>query len=311
MSLALEAVDLAQALQAARRLVEPASLARGIDIDMRVETGLHVLADPRRLQQVLLNVLSNAIKYNRVRGSLRCTVGSTPARQGATADATRAVLVIEDTGEGLSADELQRLFQPFERLGRETSDIEGSGLGLVISRALVQEMHGSLTMTSEPGVGSRVCIELPLTTAAPLPPLVPGRPQGPSSAPLLRMLYVEDNRLNALLFEEAIKLRGGIELRIVDDGPDAIELLHDWHADVLVLDAHLPTMSGYEVLSRLRQVPRFADTPAFMCSADALPDELQRAREAGFAGYWSKPIDIAQVMRDLDALPAPPAAAPQ
>ena len=223
------------------------------------------------------------------------------------------MLIISDTGEGLSADQMARLFQPFERLGRETTTVEGSGLGLVISRALVREMNGSLTMSSQVGTGSRVRIELPL--AAP----DASAPQGEGSAPpvaavqpppTLRMLYVEDNRLNALLFEEAIKMRGGVELRVVEDGPDAFELLKGWHPDVLVLDAHLPSMSGYEVLTRLRQQPQFARTPAFMCSADALPDELQRAREAGFAGYWSKPIDIAQVMKELDALPPPLPTAP-
>lgn len=295
LNLAPEAVDLARALDTAWQMIEPAARARAIEMTGRLDTRLHVWADPRRLQQVLLNLLSNAVKYNRSGGWLRCSVETTGDE--------RVVLVIEDAGEGLSADQLARLFQPLERLGRENSSVEGSGLGLVITRALVREMNGSLTMTSVPGQGSRVRVELPRPPAASaLPPAVPGPVE--ASPASLRMLYVEDNPINALLFEEALKLRGGIDLRIAHDGPEALELLRDWHPDVLVLDAHLPSMSGYEVLHRLRQEPRFAATPAFMCSADALPDELQRAREAGFAGYWSKPIDIAQVMRELAAVSA-------
>ena len=116
------------------------------------------------------------------------------------------------------------------------------------------------------------------------------------------MLYVEDNRINALLFEEAIKLRGGIELRVAEDGEDALAQVGQWMPDVLVLDAHLPGMSGYELLRALRQVSGLEDAPAFMCSADAMPDDVQRAKAAGFIGYWTKPIDIARVMQDLDAL---------
>jgi len=301
LNLSLEAVDLARALDTAWQLIEPAARARGIELTGRLDASLHVWADPRRLQQVLLNLLSNAVKYNRSGGWLRCSV-EPPGALGAD----RVALLIEDAGEGLTAEQLARLFQPFERLGRENSAIEGSGLGLVITRALVKEMHGALSMSSEPGKGSRVRVELsrPPSDAA-LPPVAPRS----AAAAVLRMLYVEDNPINALLFEEALKLRGGIELRIAHDGPEAIELLRQWHPDVLVLDAHLPSMSGYDVLRTLRQDARYTATPAFMCSADAPPDGQQRARDAGFAGYWSKPIDIAQVMRDLATLAAQPAAA--
>ncbi|MDP1791206.1 MAG: response regulator, partial [Methylibium sp.] len=118
----------------------------------------------------------------------------------------------------------------------------------------------------------------------------------------LRMLYVEDNRINAILFEEAIKLRGGIDLRIAEDGPEALTMADEWQPDVLVLDAHLPSTTGYDVLAELRRRPDFEHTPAFMCSADTMPQDLQRATDAGFAGYWTKPIDIDRVMNDLDAL---------
>ena len=121
----------------------------------------------------------------------------------------------------------------------------------------------------------------------------------------LRMLYVEDNRINVILFEEALRMRGGIELQVAEDGGEALERVQAWQPDVLVLDANLPDMSGFEVLARLRQLPGLAATPAFMCSADAMDEDLRRASEAGFVGYWTKPINIARVMEDLDRLVEP------
>ena len=117
---------------------------------------------------------------------------------------------------------------------------------------------------------------------------------------LLRLIYVEDDRINALLFEEAMRLRGDIELRLAENGDEALAALAGWRPDVLVLDAHLPGVSGFEVLALLRRQPGLGDVPAFMCSADALPESRLRALEAGFVGYWAKPIHLASVMADLD-----------
>ena len=118
----------------------------------------------------------------------------------------------------------------------------------------------------------------------------------------MRVLYVEDNRINALLFEQAFGVLPGIELRIAEDGQQALELAGHWTPDVLVLDAHLPGMSGFEALAALRAVPGLQHTPAYMCSADAMPEDVARAQAAGFAGYWTKPIDIQQVLGELGAL---------
>jgi len=121
----------------------------------------------------------------------------------------------------------------------------------------------------------------------------------------LRMLYVEDNRINAMLFEETVRMRGGVELQVAEDGAAALGLVQRWMPDLLVVDAHLPDMSGYELLERLRTLPALRDVPAFMCSADATDEDLRRARDAGFTGYWTKPIDIGRVMGDLDRLQPP------
>jgi CheY-like chemotaxis protein len=120
----------------------------------------------------------------------------------------------------------------------------------------------------------------------------------------MRLLYVEDNRINALLFEETLKLRGGFDLRVAEDGAQALSLAAEWRPDVLVLDSHLPDLSGTQVLQRLRALPGFDAVPAFMCSADVLPEDVQQAMAAGFKGYWPKPIDIEQVLQDLAALQA-------
>jgi CheY-like chemotaxis protein len=125
----------------------------------------------------------------------------------------------------------------------------------------------------------------------------------------MRMLYVEDNRINALLFEQIAQLRPNVELRVAEDGRSAIEAARDWQPEVLVLDAHLPDMDGFELLPRLRALPGLAAVPAFMCSADARPEDLRRASAAGFSGYWAKPITVARVLADLDALAAAPGAA--
>jgi CheY-like chemotaxis protein len=123
----------------------------------------------------------------------------------------------------------------------------------------------------------------------------------------MRLLYVEDNRINALLFEEMLLRHPGLELRIVETGAEALELAARWHPEVLVLDAHLPDTTGHELLPRLRSITGLGPVPAFMCSADSQPEDLQRARDIGFVGYWTKPIDVARVLADLESLAARPA----
>jgi CheY-like chemotaxis protein len=115
----------------------------------------------------------------------------------------------------------------------------------------------------------------------------------------MRLLYVEDNRINALLFEEALKLQQGFELRVAEDGAQALQIVGEWQPQVLVLDSHLPDTTGAELLGRLRELPALAAAPAFMCSADAQPEDLQQAAAAGFSGYWTKPISIESVLADL------------
>ncbi len=298
-TLATEALELTPLLESTLELLRPAALAQGIALTNQVPTGRWVWGDPRCLRQVLMNMVSNAVKYNRAGGWV--VVSLLDAPQG------RCVIGVEDTGSGLTEDQLSRLFQPFERLGHETSGIEGSGLGLVITRSLIEQMGGTISLTSVPGAGTLARIDLPAaeppTSPAPLDEAdpVPSLAR-PSPAAPLRLLYVEDNRINALLFEEAMRVLGGVELQVAEDGAEALRLAAQWTPQVLVLDANLPDMHGHELLGRLRRLPRLEEVPAFMCSADAMPEDLSRARDAGFLDYWTKPIELPKVSAALDAL---------
>jgi PAS domain S-box-containing protein len=288
----------------------------------------HVWTDQRRLTQVINNLLTNAIKYNRTGGS--ATLRVSPH------DHKGVRVAVQDTGLGMDAGQLARLFQPFERLGRDTSTIEGSGLGLLITRSLIEAMGGEIEIHSEPGMGTRIAFTLPSASLQPTtdpkepslasveglsgtvsPPTQtqsntpmlatstaypPALPTAHSASHPLRVLYVEDNRINALLFEEALRDYPYIHLEVAEDGQMAMSTAREFKPHVLVVDAHLPGMSGFEVLRALRTLPGLAEVPAYMCSADALPEDIARARAEGFVGYWTKPIDIPEVVNTLSAL---------
>jgi len=281
-------------------LLAPMAQARNVVFDNALPPRVRVRADAQRLRQVLLNVASNAVKYNRPGGVVRWTLHHEAPE--------RVTLRVEDEGPGLSDEQLGRLVQPFERLGKETSAIEGTGLGLIIARSLMQAIGGELAVSSRLGHGTCIALQLASDLEAPatdLAPLAEATPPAPAAAERagLRMLYVEDNRINAILFEEALRLHHGrVDLRIAEDGEEALEIARDWRPEVLVLDAHLPGMTGFEVLGHLRALPGLASAPAYMCSADAMPEDVQRAYEAGFIGYWTKPIDIAAVVADIEQL---------
>ena len=311
LSLRPETITLEDELVQCLSMLLPMAERREISMSSHIEPGAAVHADRQRLRQVLMNIGSNAIKYNRQGGAV---VVRTQAQRG---DDQRDMVCISiaDTGEGMSEAQLARLFQPFERLGYETSNTEGTGLGLIITRSLVESMQGRLEIHSQPGTGTQVHIVLPRAlkaasstvdaqtavlpesdSAKRMTSLVPDL-ASPSTAPsqALRVLYVEDNRINALLFAEAMRPYPQIELEIAEDGDMAVEMATEKTPHVLVLDAHLPGMSGFDVLVALRALPGLAEAPAYMCSADAMPEDLARAEQAGFAGYWTKPIDIVAV----------------
>jgi len=252
-----------------------------------------VQADRTRLKQVLLNLLSNAVKYNRE--------GGTVALECAAAGPDRLRLAVRDTGMGLRPDQVAALFQPFNRLGQENGVQEGTGIGLVFTRRLVELMKGQIGVTSTPGAGSVFWIELlaaaPLgltppgaIAAAPAPaPVVPVADAGPSL-----ILYIEDNPANLRLVQEIMAFRADLRLLAAPDGHIGLVLAHTHHPALIVMDLNLPGMGGFEVLAQLRRDPETALIPVIALSANAMPRDIERGLSAGFARYLTKPIDIEQ-----------------
>jgi CheY-like chemotaxis protein len=291
----------------------PQSQQAGVQVlPAEVEHGLTVLVDERRLLQVLNNLVSNAIKYNRRGGEVRLRA----IRQGG-----RACLTVQDSGLGMTDVQRRALFQPFNRLGAEATGVPGTGLGLVIARQLVQRMGGSIQLESMPGVGSAFHVWLPLAANDPLHPepvdaarafRKPGHLPthgAPRAAPGERahVLYVEDNPVNVLLLEAIAARRPHLELQSVGTAAEALRLALDRPPQLLLLDQHLPDMQGNELLAQLHQDPRLRRVPAVMVSADHTVPAQSAARAVGFCDSWGKPLDLRQVLAGLDALCPPPA----
>ena len=278
---------------------EPARQARGVEITLQVEPDLAAIADEARLRQVLNNLVSNAIKYTRAAGWVAVQAG---------AAGERVRLSVRDDGPGLTTAQQLQLFQPFNRLGAERGRVEGTGLGLVITRHLVESMGGTLQVDSSPGEGSCFTVELPRTQP---PAETPRAAAGPTAAVAARhdwqLLYAEDDPVNALLMEAVLARIPGVVLRVAQSGEAALEMARAQLPDLLLLDMGLPDVDGRELLARLRAEPALAAVPAVAVSADAMPEEIARTLAAGFAAYWTKPLDVDRVPADLEAVMAPSA----
>jgi PAS domain S-box-containing protein len=294
-------VDLTGLLDEVLDLVRSQADSTGIVIDAAYRLGppAIVQGDPLRLRQVMLNLLSNALKYNRPKGSVRVAV----ATQG-----TDAIVEIADTGLGMTPAQLERLFEPFNRLGREHSAIEGTGIGLALTRQLVTLMDGRIDVESEVSRGTTVKVTLPLgealsqrseldasgQTGAPVDDAT-GSPEGV-------VLYVEDNPINAMLVEQLMLGWPGIRLVQAENGQRGIELARALHPDLVLLDMRLPDMDGPQVLRTLRADPGTQDIRVIALSASAMPDEVALARECGAFDYWTKPLDFERFMANLKGL---------
>jgi signal transduction histidine kinase/CheY-like chemotaxis protein len=262
--------------------------------------GWQVQADARRLLQVLGALLSNAVKYTPAGGSVSLRLS---AADGGVA------FTVADTGIGLSAAQQEGLFEPFNRLGAERTTTPGSGLGLVIARGLVGLMGGHLQVRSAAGEGSVFTVWLPaapreaaLAGAVPATHALGLGPAEPAAAEALpsRLLYVEDNEVNALLMQAIVALRPGLQLQVAPDVAGALAAARETPPDLVLLDLHLPDGDGYTLLRALRLLPGMQQVPAVVVSASAHAEERQRALAAGFVGYWTKPLDLAQTLADLD-----------
>ena len=308
-ALLLEALDLIRPLADARRI----ELIAGSGC---AAAGHYVLADRQRLRQVLINLLSNAVKYNRPAGQV--TLDGAPAPDG-----RHFRLSVRDTGVGISPEKFSRLFTPFERLGAESTDVEGSGMGLALSKRLVESQGGELGVGSEPGQGSIFWVDLPVAAAPTeetaleiLDSLLGSDPFGAydpyvaaaAAVPLMppstehTILHIEDNEPNRRLVEMLVKQRPALRLLTASRGREGLTLAREHHPDLILLDLHLPDTSGESVLHDLRADDATRDTPVVMVSADAAAVRRNQQQNSNGANtYLTKPFNVAQFLKLLDA----------
>ena len=298
MQFSLEAVGVADALSEALELMRPLAAARDIRFPAAasLDDSLFVLADQQRFKQVLLNVLNNAVKYTPVSGrvTVSCqTYGNDKVR-----------IFVKDTGRGIPDEKLNRLFLPFERLGAEESNVEGTGLGLALSQRLMQAMGGSIGVQSKVGEGSNFWLEFP-RAKAPSAKRAPQRRTGHtaekrSASPDRKVLYIEDNPSNLTLVEQLLEERPEIELLPATEGELGLILAHEHSPDLILLDVHLPDLDGCAVLSRLKASEATRDIPVVVVSADATARQIDRLMTAGASTYLTKPIDVTKFFQVLD-----------
>ena len=298
LSLSLEPISLSEVIQECQAMIEPQAQKRGIRVTFpRFEILYFVKADRTRLKQVLINLLSNAIKYNKTGGTVVVQfIASTPGRLR---------ICLEDTGPGLSPEKLAQLFQPFNRLGQAASVEEGTGIGLVVSKRLVELMGGVIGAQSTVGKGSVFWVELNLT-AEPQPeagaakPTVVAQARAQAAAQPHTLLYVEDNPANLMLVEDLIARRPDIRLLSAMDGKRGIEIALASRPDVILMDINLPGLSGIQALRLLAEDPTTAHIPVVALSANAMPRDIEKGLEAGFFRYLTKPIKVNEFMATLD-----------
>ena len=297
LDLSPEPVDVASLLHETTSLAQPMADERGIQmtVDLPTGEGPSVLADKQRLKQVLLNLLANAIKYNADGGRVRVF--------GEAVAADRFRIHVADTGPGIASDKQRRLFTPFDRLGAETSAIEGTGLGLVLSQRLTEIMGGTLTFVSRVDAGSTFTVELARQQPADSVQIVAGAPAPPVptvAIPRRTLLYIEDNLTNVKLIEAVLGYRPGIRLVTAMQGGIGLDLARQHHPDLILLDVHLPDMHGRQVMAILRAEPALKPIPVVVISADATTHQIESLLAAGAREYLTKPIDVELFLRIVD-----------
>jgi PAS domain S-box-containing protein len=298
LTLSKEAVSLNEMMLECQNMIEPQAQKRGIGMTFpRFHAPYFVMADRTRVKQILVNLLFNAVKYNRASGSVSVdyVIG--------TGNSIR--ISVRDTGLGLSPEQLAQLFQPFNRLGKENSTEEGTGIGLVVTKRLVELMGGTIGADSEVGVGSVFWFELNLTVAPQLTTLgaehaEQARLPAPLGAHLHTLLYVEDNPANLELVEQLISRRSDLHLLSAADGNMGIEFARTYQPQVILMDINLPGISGIDAMRILRADPTTTHIPIIAVSANAAPGDIAKGLHAGFFRYITKPIKVSQFMEALN-----------
>lgn len=304
LSLSPEPVSVAQVCIETLDLVRPLAGQRNVTLDegdLR-NSKIHVLADRQRLKQVLLNFFSNAIKYNNDGGRVEFRAESGVDSKGAA----QVRLIVNDTGPGIAPEKLERLFTPFDRLGAEATDVEGTGIGLALSQRLVNAMRGRLGVSSEVGVGSSFWVELP-EASSPLESLEKAREQSQHmSAAMVStrwvVLCIEDNLPNLQLLNKVFARRPAIRLLSASQGAMGLQLARQHRPDLILLDLHVPEMDGEDVLLNLRKDPLTVKIPIIVISADATPKQVEKMLDAGATAYLAKPFDVGHLLQTVDNL---------
>ncbi|MFA7238686.1 MAG: PAS domain S-box protein [Sulfuricellaceae bacterium] len=296
LSLSREAVLLTDVMHECHAMIEAQAQNRGIHIDfLPFDNTWYANADRTRLKQVLINLLSNAIKYNREHGTVevKCTCTQERIR-----------ISIKDSGAGLPAEKLLQLFQPFNRLGREAGIEEGTGIGLVVTKQLVELMGGTISVESTVGVGSEFVIELirDITPQLAAGNILPAEfaPQVQDNAALRTLLYVEDNPANMMLVEQIVEGHSQMRMLSARDGNLGVMLALTHLPDVILMDINLPGISGIEAMKILRKTPATMYIPIIALSANAMPRDIEKGLEAGFFRYLTKPIKINEFLNAME-----------
>jgi signal transduction histidine kinase/CheY-like chemotaxis protein len=302
LALSLESVSLHEILVEMADVVRPQAQEKQIRIHLPETPGepLFLYADRQRLKQVLLNLLNNAVKYNRPEGSVEIRSAIRVQENGLGF----VRVSVSDTGPGISDEDLARIFTPFERIGADKTAVEGTGLGLSVVKKLMEAMGGSVGVESTLNEGSTFWIEMskdvnPLMRSENAPFLNEySEEMSPSSAVIL---YVEDNQANIELLDQVIvHQRPGYRLHAITDGLQAIEKALEIQADIILLDMNLPDIHGLEVLKMLQNDERTREIPVLVISADAMPNQVTNAYQAGAQKYLAKPLDISELLSTVD-----------
>jgi signal transduction histidine kinase len=290
MTLSMEGVAVAELFVECKTMIEPLAKKREIRVQFPEKTNILVRSDRTRLKQVLINLLSNAIKYNREHGNVIVDC--------VALDSGRVRISVQDTGAGLDSSQLEGIFQPFNRLGREILDEEGTGIGLVLTKRILEAMQGEITVTSVVGVGSTFHIVLDACNSV-LPRIeslagsIVRDPQSWHFPSMHRnFLYVEDNPANLKLVQELVRMRFGIELLCARDGRSGFEMACTHQPQVILMDINLPGMDGFETRQLLQEDPRTAHIPVIAVTASAMSEEVKKVRNSGFFRCITKPIDV-------------------
>lgn len=301
LTLSIESVDLRPVVEEVMATFQPIAGQAGVTISVAGEAALPppVAADRTRLVQVLSNLLSNAVKYNHRGGHVE--IALTRAAEGA---ADMVSIAIRDTGPGIAADQFDAVFEPFNRLGQEYGAVEGTGIGLSITRRLVEAMNGGIVVDSTLGVGSTFSVSLPVAAVAPATPVRPQPDAARTEAAADRrtLLYVEDNPSNIQLMRDLVDAVGSLGILVAADPFHGLDLARARRPDIIVLDINLPGMDGFELLKRLRSDSSTSDIPIIALSASAQAREIERGLAAGFRKYLTKPLSVPDFLEAIEEL---------